>query len=62
VSEIAGSTRWADAYRIDRELGDGGMSRVFLATEVGLKRQVEVNVLPLELTGGVMTAPRMRSR
>jgi hypothetical protein len=27
-------------YRIERELGGGGMSRVFLATEIGLKRRV----------------------
>ena len=27
------------AYEIERELGGGGMSRVFLATETALKRQ-----------------------
>jgi len=43
-------------YRIERELGGGGMSRVFLATEVGLKRSVVIKVLPPELTSDVMTA------
>ena len=33
-----------DAYRIDEELGGGGMSRVFLAEERALDRQVVVKV------------------
>lgn len=41
------------AYRIERELGGGGMSRVFLATEVALGRPVAVKVLPPELSQGV---------
>jgi TolB-like protein/Tfp pilus assembly protein PilF/tRNA A-37 threonylcarbamoyl transferase component Bud32 len=40
-------------YRIDRELGGGGMSRVFLAEELALGRQVVIKVLPEELTGAV---------
>src|SRR5881296_2163675 len=42
-----------DAYRIEQELGGGGMSRVFLAEEVRLSRQVVVKVLPPELAAGV---------
>ncbi|PYO94916.1 MAG: hypothetical protein DMD60_14035 [Gemmatimonadetes bacterium] len=42
-----------DSYRIERELGGGGMSRVFLAQEVRLGRQVVVKVLPPELAAGV---------
>src|SRR5207245_10142478 len=42
-----------DAYRIERELGGGGMSRVFLAGEVRLGRQVVVQVLPPEMAAGV---------
>jgi DNA-binding SARP family transcriptional activator/predicted Ser/Thr protein kinase len=34
-----------DAYRIDEELGGGGMSRVFLAEERALSRQVVIKVL-----------------
>jgi len=30
-----------DAYRIERELGGGGMSRVFLADEIRLGRKVK---------------------
>jgi tetratricopeptide (TPR) repeat protein len=41
------------SYRIERELGGGGMSRVFLAQEVRLGRQVVVKVLPPELAAGV---------
>ena len=37
------------SYRVERELGGGGMSRVFLAQEVRLGRQVVVKVLPPEL-------------
>jgi hypothetical protein len=44
------------AYRVERELGGSGMSRVFLATEVGLKRPVVIKVLPPELTSEVMAA------
>jgi len=42
-----------DVYRIQRELGGGGMSRVFLAEETRLGRQVVVKVLPPEMGAGV---------
>jgi serine/threonine-protein kinase len=41
------------AYRVERELGGGGMSRVFVAHEAGLDRRVVVKVLPPELTGAL---------
>jgi serine/threonine-protein kinase len=44
-----------DAYRIDRELGGAGMSRVFVATETDLDRQVVIKVLPPELAAGINT-------
>ncbi len=57
MNEIA--ARLQDAlgsdYRIERELSGGGMRRVFLATEVGLKRSVVIK-LPPELTSDAMTA------
>jgi tRNA A-37 threonylcarbamoyl transferase component Bud32/tetratricopeptide (TPR) repeat protein len=37
------------AYTIERELGGGGMSRVFVAEERALGRQVVIKVLPPEL-------------
>ncbi|MEO7038816.1 MAG: protein kinase [Gemmatimonadaceae bacterium] len=40
-------------YSIERELGGGGMSRVFLATETTLGRSVVVKVLPPELAHAV---------
>jgi serine/threonine-protein kinase len=40
-------------YAIERELGGGGMSRVFLATEKTLGRSVVVKVLPPELAHAV---------
>jgi len=39
------------AYTIERELGGGGMSRVFVATENALKRRVVVKVLPGDMSG-----------
>src|SRR5438445_13203124 len=41
------------AYRLDNELGGGGMSRVCLAEEVRLGRQGVVKVLPPEMAAGV---------
>ncbi|MDQ6827283.1 MAG: serine/threonine protein kinase [Gemmatimonadota bacterium] len=43
----------APLYVIERELGGGGMSRVFLATELSLARKVVIKVLPPELAAGV---------
>ncbi len=41
------------AYRVERELGGGGMSRVFLAEERALSRRVVVKVLSPDLAAGV---------
>jgi len=46
-------TALGDAYTIERELGGGGMSHVFLATERRLDRQVVIKLLPPDLAGGV---------
>ena len=46
-------------YALERELGGGGMSRVFVATESALGRRVVVKVLPPEASGGV-SAERFR--
>jgi serine/threonine-protein kinase len=40
-------------YRIERELGGGGMSRVFVAEELALGRRVVVKVLEPELAQGL---------
>ena len=42
-----------EAYAVERELGGGGMSRVFVAREVALGRRVVVKTLPEELAAGV---------
>ena len=41
------------AYTIERELGGGGMSRVFLATDTRLNRKVVVKVLSPDLAAWV---------
>jgi tetratricopeptide (TPR) repeat protein len=43
----------AGSYHLERELGGGGMSRVFLATETRLRRQVVIKVLSPERSAGV---------
>ncbi|HET9603846.1 MAG TPA: serine/threonine-protein kinase, partial [Gemmatimonadales bacterium] len=41
------------AYRLDRELGGGGMSRVFTAEDARLRRTVVIKVLSPELAQGL---------
>ncbi len=47
-------------YRIERELGGGGMSHVFVATEVSLGRQVVVKVIAEDLAQEI-SAERFRA-
>ena len=42
-----------DRYTVERELGGGGMSRVFVALERGLERRVAVKVLPPDLAAAL---------
>jgi len=42
-----------DRYAVERELGGGGMARVFAATERGLGRHVVIKVLPDDLAAGL---------
>jgi tetratricopeptide (TPR) repeat protein/TolB-like protein len=42
-----------DSYELQRELGGGGMSRLFLATDRSLRRPVVIKVLPPERTSTV---------
>ena len=48
-----------DAYVIERELGGGGMSRVFLAEERALGRRVVIKTLPPEIAAAI-NADRFR--
>jgi eukaryotic-like serine/threonine-protein kinase len=50
---------FGDAFTIERELGGGGMSRVFVARENSLNRQVVVKVLP-EGMGEQVSADRFK--
>ena len=44
-----------DLFRIERELGGGGMSRVFLTRDVALDRNVVIKILSHELAGDLST-------
>src|SRR5690242_18670727 len=46
-------TTLGSAYTLERELGGGGMSRVFVAEEAKLRRRVVVKVLSPELAQGI---------
>jgi TolB-like protein/Flp pilus assembly protein TadD len=43
----------SDCYAVERELGGGGMSRVFLAVEKKLERKVVIKVLPEDVAAGI---------
>jgi eukaryotic-like serine/threonine-protein kinase len=45
-----------DSYVIERELAPGGMSRLFLATEASLDRQVVIKLLPPDAASDVSAA------
>lgn len=49
----------AGSYTLDRELGGGGMSRVFLATESALGRAIVIKVLPAD-TGNAVSVERFK--
>ena len=46
-------TALGSAYTLERELGGGGMSRTYLATEHALSRRVVIKVLAPELLAGI---------
>ena len=56
TAELSGS------YVIERELGGGGMSRVFLATETLLDRRVVIKVLPEDLAAEISADRNVRSQ
>jgi len=47
---------FADSYRVEDELMGGGMSRLFMATDLALNRKVVIKILPPELTSEMMAA------
>jgi Tol biopolymer transport system component len=52
-------TTLAGSYTLERELGGGGMSRVFLATESALGRSIVIKVLPAD-TGNAVSVERFK--
>jgi eukaryotic-like serine/threonine-protein kinase len=51
LARLSGSL--ADHYRIERELDGGGMSRVFVAEEIELRRTVVIKIIAPELAEGL---------
>ena len=45
-----------DAFTLEREIGGGGMSRVYVAEETALRRRIVVKVLPQEMVGEISLA------
>ena len=46
----------SDRFRLEREIGGGGMSRIFVATEHALQREVVIKVVPQEMLEGLSAA------
>ena len=46
-------TTFEGVYTLERELGGGGMSRVFVAEETALRRRVAIKVLDVGLSGAI---------
>ncbi|MEO8576613.1 MAG: serine/threonine-protein kinase [Gemmatimonadales bacterium] len=49
-------TMFADSFQIDREMKGGGMSRLFVARDLELRRTVVIKILPPDLTSPMMLA------
>ena len=47
------SSPFTDRYHIEREVGSGGMARVFLARDIKHDREVAIKVLRPELSSGI---------
>ncbi len=58
LRELVGEM-FANEYEVEEEIGGGGMSRLFLARDIVLKRQVVIKILPPDLTSE-MTAARFK--
>ena len=48
----------AGRFRIEREIGTGGMGTVYLATHLGLERPVAVKIIKREFAGDADVAER----
>lgn len=47
---------FAETYRVEEEMKGGGMSRLFLATDIALNRRVVIKILPPDLVSPMMLA------
>ena len=54
------STALADRYKIERQLGEGGMATVYLAEDLKHKRKVAVKILRPELSWLSTFIPRLK--
>ena len=47
---------FAESYQVEEEMKGGGMARLFLATDLALRRKVVIKILPPELVSQMMLA------
>jgi eukaryotic-like serine/threonine-protein kinase len=62
MDEFRPGTIVADKFRIERELGGGGMGRVYVAEQLSVGRRVALKIMCVPQNSGVLAAETFERR